>query len=94
MRRGYPLLLAGSALACAAAASAAETVGYRYDGRGRLIRVERSGSVNAGVVTRYAYDCADNRTEVRSGPGVPPPPPPPACAPQPPPPPPPPGGGA
>lgn len=39
-----------------------ETITYRYDARGRLIKVERSGSVNNGIVTNYSYDKADNRT--------------------------------
>jgi hypothetical protein len=48
---------------CAAvAALASETITYRYDARGRLIKVERSGSVNNNVVTNYSYDKADNRT--------------------------------
>jgi YD repeat-containing protein len=50
-----------AALAAAAlpgsAAAAAETV-YRYDARGRLVAVERSG----GHAASYSYDKADNRT--------------------------------
>ncbi len=55
--------LGGAAVAGAAAAAfAAETVSYSYDARGRLVKVERSGSVNNGVATSYAHDKADNRT--------------------------------
>ena len=45
-----------------AAAYASETITYKYDARGRLIEVNRQGSVNNNVVTNYAYDKADNRT--------------------------------
>lgn len=47
-----------------AAAWASETVTYTYDARGRLVKVERSGSVNNGVKAEYRYDKADNRTNV------------------------------
>jgi YD repeat-containing protein len=46
----------------AGAASAAETIDYTYDAQGRLIKVERSGTVNNDVDTDYEYDDADNRT--------------------------------
>ena len=51
-----------------AAAYAAETITYKYDARGRLIQVNRIGSVNNNVVTNYTYDKADNRkTKTTSG---------------------------
>lgn len=56
------LALAGAALVMGPAAQAAETVTYRYDGRGRLVKVERAGSVNNNVVTTYAHDKVNNRT--------------------------------
>jgi uncharacterized protein RhaS with RHS repeats len=56
------ILLAGAAVAAVPLAIAAETIAYKYDARGRLVRVERSGSVNNGVATNYSYDKADNRT--------------------------------
>jgi YD repeat-containing protein len=46
----------------AAAAFAAETITYSHDARGRLVKIEHSGDVNNGVLTNYAYDKADNRT--------------------------------
>jgi hypothetical protein len=58
MRR---IFLIAAALA-PAPALAAETITYSYDARGRLVQVARSGSVNSGVVTTYAFDRADNRT--------------------------------
>lgn len=47
-----------------AAAIANETVNYTYDGRGRLVKVEHSGSVNNNVSAEYRYDKGDNRTSV------------------------------
>ena len=48
----------------AAAATAAETITYTYDAKGRLVKVERSGSVNNNVKAEYSHDKADNRTNV------------------------------
>ena len=74
-RNGLALLLAGAAAVAPGAASAAETIVYRYDARGRLVRVERSGSVNNTVATDYAFDKADNRvTKTTTGSPNPPPP--------------------
>lgn len=60
------ILTAGASLlvVVAAAAWASETVTYRYDARGRLVKVERTGSVNNGVQADYVYDKGDNRTNV------------------------------
>lgn len=44
--------------------SAAETVTYTYDAQGRVIKVERTGTVNNGVKTEYKHDRAGNRTTV------------------------------
>lgn len=49
----------------AAAALASETKTYSYDARGRLIKVEHSGTINNGVVANYSFDKADNRTNVK-----------------------------
>jgi hypothetical protein len=70
------ILLAGAATALVPAlAIAAETIAYRYDARGRLVRVERSGTVNDNVMTNYSFDKADNRL-VKTTTGSPNPPPP------------------
>ena len=75
-RRGRAALLTAAAGAVAAsAAMAAETIVYRYDAKGRLVRVERSGTVNNNVATSYAFDKADNRT-AKTTTGSPNPPPP------------------
>lgn len=50
--------------ALSTAATAAETITYSYDARGRLVGVVRSGDVNDGAATTYVYDKADNRTNV------------------------------
>lgn len=61
-------LLAGTS------AHAAETQKYRYDAKGRLVKVERTGTVNNGVTTEYTHDKADNRTRLKTT-GSPNPPP-------------------
>jgi coenzyme F420-reducing hydrogenase delta subunit len=71
----WALLAAGAAVVAASAAMAAETIVYRYDARGRVIRVERSGTVNNNVVTNYAFDKADNRTSKSTTGSANPPPP-------------------
>lgn len=43
-------------------ASLAETITYTYDAKGRLVRTVHAGAINSGVVTTYALDRADNRT--------------------------------
>lgn len=47
-----------------ATAWASETVTYTYDARDRLVKVERSGTVNNNVKAEYTYDRGDNRTNV------------------------------
>jgi len=61
MARLEEVLLAIATAGLAAAAVASETINYSYDARGRLIKVERSGSVNNNAVSNYSYDKADNR---------------------------------
>ena len=55
------LLLATSAIAWAGNADANETISYSYDSLGRLVRVERSGTVNNGVNAAQP-DTPNNRT--------------------------------
>lgn len=78
LRNRFAILLAGAAVAAAATAIAAETIVYRYDARGRLVRVERGANINgnvANVATDYTFDKADNRTAKTTA-GSPNPPPP------------------
>jgi YD repeat-containing protein len=63
------------ALLLSVPASAAETITYVYDARGRLVQVIRTGTVNNGVTTSYTIDKADNRTN-KTTTGSPNPPPP------------------
>lgn len=58
------MLMAGATLVICAPTVAAETQTHTYDARGRLKKVERSGSVNNGVKTEYTHDKANNRTTV------------------------------
>jgi hypothetical protein len=64
MRHREKIAFAVAALAVTAAAFANETVTYTYDARGRLVKVERTGTVNNGVKAEYKYDKGDNRTNV------------------------------
>jgi hypothetical protein len=65
----------GLALCGALPALATETITYTYDAKGRLVKVERAGTVNNGVKTEYAHDKADNRQNVKvtGSPNLPPP---------------------
>jgi uncharacterized protein RhaS with RHS repeats len=56
------IFAAGAAASIATPAAANETITYSYDAQGRLVEVERAGTVNNGVDTTYQYDDADNRT--------------------------------
>jgi YD repeat-containing protein len=56
--------VAGLSLASASAPSMNETINYTYDARGRLVKVEHSGTVNNNVQASYSYDKADNRVNV------------------------------
>lgn len=60
------VLLASTALALlfGVAAEAAETITYKYDAKGRLVEVKRTGTVNNNVTTTYQHDKADNRKNV------------------------------
>ena len=59
-------LLAGAAIALlnSAAAHASEAITYKYDAKGRLIEVKRTGTVNNNVITTYQHDKANNRKNV------------------------------
>lgn len=55
-------------------AHASETMTYTYDAKGRLIKVERAGTVNNGVKYEYAHDKANNRRNLKvTGSSNPPP---------------------
>jgi uncharacterized protein RhaS with RHS repeats len=43
-------------------APGSETISYTYDALGRLVQVDRSGSINSGAQSTYSYDSAGNRT--------------------------------
>jgi YD repeat-containing protein len=52
------------ALLAGTTAHAAEAITYKYDARGRLIEVKRTGTVNNNVQTNYTHDKANNRKNV------------------------------
>jgi YD repeat-containing protein len=52
------------ALLSGSATNAAESITYKYDARGRLIEVKRTGTVNNNVQTNYTHDKANNRKTV------------------------------
>lgn len=60
MKVFYSLAIAGM-LVPTAAVVAAETITYKYDAKGRLVKVVRSGTINNGVQTTYDHDKASNR---------------------------------
>lgn len=63
------------ALLTGTAAGATEAINYKYDARGRLIEVKRTGTVNSNVKVNYTHDKASNRkTVVTTGSPNPPPP--------------------
>jgi len=49
-----------------ATASAAETITYTYDARGRLIKVVHTGTVNSNNQVCYTLDRAGNRIYVQA----------------------------
>jgi hypothetical protein len=55
------LLAAAVLLVPTAPLMATETITFRYDAHGRLVQVERTGTVNNGVAVTHSYDKADNR---------------------------------
>ncbi|WP_231729302.1 hypothetical protein [Blastomonas sp. CCH5-A3] len=58
------ILISTTIFASTQSAGATETVTYTYDAKGRLVKVERSGSVNNNVRAEYTLDKAENRTNV------------------------------
>ena len=46
-------------------AVASETITYSYDAKGRVVKAERSGTVNNAVKAEYTHDKANNRRTVK-----------------------------
>lgn len=69
------LALTFGMVASATVADAAETITYKYDAKGRLVEVKRTGTVNNNVTTTYSHDKADNRKNLTTtgSPNAPPP---------------------
>jgi hypothetical protein len=51
-------------LLIADASHASENIRYIYDSKGRVVRVERTGTINNGVTIVHQYDRANNRRRV------------------------------
>lgn len=70
MRTGFRSSLAGligaAATLVGTPALATETITYTYDARGRLVKVERVGTVNNNEKTEYEHDRANNRKRVKT----------------------------
>lgn len=61
----HTCLFAGVALFALAPALAQETITYTYDARGRLVQADHGTTgPDAGIVSNYTYDKANNRTNV------------------------------
>lgn len=58
------LMFGIAAFALAFPVYAQETQSYSYDAKGRLIKVERAGGIQDGADSDYAYDAANNRTNI------------------------------
>lgn len=65
MRHRLAAVILLAAVGTTSAARAAEIISYSYDAKGRLVKVERSGSVNNGIIASYTLDKADNRIRIR-----------------------------
>lgn len=64
--RAASLILGAGALLLAGAVKADEIVRYTYDAQGRLVRVERTGTVNNNSKAEYQLDKAGNRVRVKT----------------------------
>lgn len=62
---GFDVVTTTLTAAIASIALASESVTYIYDARGRLVKIEHSGSANNGIVANYTLDKAENRVEVK-----------------------------
>ena len=67
---GQQSLIMRTAIMLAARSASPETIGYRYDALGRLVRVDRVGAAKGGIDTAYHYDQADNRAVRWTGSGA------------------------
>jgi uncharacterized protein YxeA len=65
MKRIIAAVVGTICICTAGAAIASETVTYTYDAKGRLVKVERSGTVNNNLKYDYTHDKANNRTNVK-----------------------------
>ncbi|MFA6112564.1 MAG: hypothetical protein WC729_01185 [Sphingomonas sp.] len=70
VKRAFEFLITGAMIAVAMVgatgiASGSETINYSYDAKGRLVRVQHSGTVNNNVVANYTFDAADNRKNLK-----------------------------
>lgn len=66
MRFRFLVTTALGAMFLTAPALAGETVSYRYDAKGRLVKVVHTNGPNNGRVETVCHDKADNREKVKS----------------------------
>lgn len=70
MRRNRAVLFQGCALAALFGVAAnAETVTYKYDALGRLVKAQTTGGVDNNRANSLCYDRAGNRVKYKSDPG-------------------------
>jgi len=66
MRVFRKTMAVAATMAAIGSATAAETITYTYDAKGRLVKVVRTGTVNNNVTTEYEHDKADNRKRLKT----------------------------
>lgn len=65
MNKLLQLAMGTALMAVSPSAFASETVTYSYDARGRVIKVEHTGTVNNNIKTEYTIDKVENWTNVK-----------------------------
>lgn len=62
----FAMAMAVLGMAMSGLLHATETITYKYDAKGRLVRVTHAGTVNNGLTTVYSHDKTNNRTNLKT----------------------------